>query len=310
MKNYYLKKIISAMIIIFGVLMITFLLIYHLPGNPAEVLAGQRSDPETLARIQHEWGLDQPLLMQFWTYAKSILRFDLGESIYTRQKILESLCERFPLTFFLALAAVFISALVGLPIGILSAVSPNTFIDRLFLTLTLLGISMPIFWLGIIVLQLSSHLDSLSLVSNLSPFITNFFLAAVVLGIRPSALLARVTRTQMLSQLSQDYVMAARTRGLSAFKIYFRHAFRNCLGPVITVLALDFGSLLGGAAITETIFCLPGIGKLALTGIGRRDYPVIMGMVLFSSVVFVLVNLIVDLILPILNPRLREKQTR
>lgn len=306
--KYLLKKLISTGLILLGVLLLTFVLIYLVPGDPVQNFVGQHADPETILNLKKQWGLDQPIPLQFFRYVWRVLHLDFGSSYFTHESIFQGLVYRFPFTFLLALLAIAVGVLVGLPVGILAAAFPNSFWDKGVLTLTLLGISLPVFWIGILVLMIASKIDTLPGINLLQPLWFNLFLAAFVLGIRPSAMLARLTRAQMLEILGEDYILAAWARGLSRTRIIIFHALRNALGPILTSLALDFGSLLSGAAITETIFGIPGIGKYALSGLGRRDYPVIMGMVLFSAVIFVLVNGFVDLVIPLLNPQLKAKR--
>ncbi len=306
--KYFLRKLLGTVFILTAVLFVTFLLIYCVPGDPVQNFVGQRADAETILSLKKQWGLDQSLPIQFSKYIWRTLHLDLGRSYFNQESVISGLLERFPFTFLLAILAVGISALVGIPIGILSATFPNSLWDKSIMTFSLLGISLPIFWVGVLVLMFASKIDTLPGIDSLSPLALNFILAGIVLGIRPAAMIARITRAQMLEIFREDYILAAWARGLSRRRIIFMHALKNAWAPILTTLALDFGSLLSGAAITETIFGIPGIGKYALTGLGRRDYPVIMGMVLFSAVIFILVNAVADMIIHFLNPKLRAKQ--
>lgn len=306
MKKYLIQRILMTLAVFLGVLFATFILMYVVPGDPVQNFVGQRASEETIAALRKEWGLDQNITIQFLKYIGRIVKGDLGISYFTHESVAKGFLERFPFTLALAGLAILIGILLGIPAGILSALHENTWIDKVMMLLTLAGISLPVFWAGILLLMGAGRLDNIPVIRDLDPLIFNIFLAAIVLGVRPVALLARITREQIKEILTQDFVMAACARGLSSGKIIFYHVFRNALPPILTALALDFGSLLSGAAITETIFGIPGIGKFALTGLSRRDYPVIMGMVVFSAFIFIMTNLVVDLIIPIFNPKLRK----
>jgi ABC-type dipeptide/oligopeptide/nickel transport system permease component len=281
---------------------------YVVPGDPVQSFVGQRADQETISNLRKAWNLDQPLYSQFLKYTCRVFQGDLGKSYFTHESIFQNLMERFPNTFLLSFLAILTAAIIGIPIGILAATNQNSFWDKGLLSLTLIGISLPVFWSGILILIFASQMDTFPVFNLLNPLYFNLILAAFVLGIRPAALLARITREQMIEILKEDYILSAWSRGISKSRIVIVHALRNALPPILTTLALDFGSLLSGAAITETIFGIPGIGKYALSGLGRRDYPVIMGMVLFSAFIFVVTNLLVDLIISFLNPRLRQER--
>lgn len=308
--SYIFKRLLTTCLILFGVIFATFILMKAAPGDPVQNFIGQRADPETIARIEKEWGLDQPFGHQFFKYVGRVLDGDLGKSYFTQEDVLKSFFERFPTTFLLASLAVLIGALIGISTGILSAAHPHTFLDKGLMLLTLMGISLPVFWAGVLLLIFATQLDTLPLIRQLDPLFFNILLASIVLGIRPAALVSRITREQMANELKEDYILGAWARSVPAWRIYVSHALRNALGPILTALALDFGSLLSGAAITETIFGIPGIGKYGLAGLAKRDYPVILGMVLICALIFVLTNLFVDLIVPLFNPKMRERATQ
>jgi len=292
--------------VLLGVLFATFVLMYIVPGDPVQNFVGQRASEETISALRKEWGLDQSLTVQFLKYTGRILKGDLGISYFTHESVARGFLERFPYTLSLAALAVLIGMVLGVPAGIFAALHENSWLDKGLMLLTLAGISLPVFWAGILVLTAAGKLDAWPVVRSFNPLVFNLFLAGFVLGVRPVALLARITREQVKEILTQDFVLAAWARGISQGRIIFHHVLRNALPTILTTLALDFGSLLSGAAITETIFGIPGIGKFALTGLSRRDYPVIMGMVVFSAFIFIVTNLIVDLIIPVFNPKLRK----
>ena len=306
MKAYLLKRITGAVGILFGVICISFIMMYVIPGDPVQSFIGQRADPETVASLREQMGLNKPLAVQFVRYLGRSARGDLGRSFFTGKPVSQSLIERFPTTAALALGAVAIAALLGIGTGIIAALKKGTRIDKTVMTLTVLGISTPVFWTGLFFL-----LGFFYLVKNniwllfLSSYQIHLLLGMVTLGIRPAAFIARLTRSNLLETFNAPYITAAESRGLSRRRIVLKHSLRNAVIPVITLLGLDLGSLLGGAAITETIFALPGIGKFALEGIGRRDYPVIIGMVLFTAFLFVAVNLVIDLLYPVIDPKIR-----
>ncbi|MDP8218414.1 MAG: ABC transporter permease [Candidatus Theseobacter exili] len=311
MKSYLLKRIAGAIGILFGVVCITFIMMYIIPGDPVQSFIGQRADPETVQSLRAEMGLNKPLAVQFVRYLGRSIRGDLGRSFFTGKPVTRSLVERFPTTAALALGAIVIAAFLGIGTGIIAAVRKGSWVDKTVMTLTVLGISTPVFWTGLLFLIGFFYLVKHNLwFPYFNSYQVHLLLGMLTLGIRPTAFIARLTRVNLVEALDSSYITAAESRGLSRSRIVLKHALRNALIPIVTLLGLDLGSLLGGAAITETIFALPGIGKFALEGIGRRDYPVIIGMVLFTAFLFVAVNLIIDLLYPVIDPKIRLERKR
>ncbi len=283
-------------------MIVVFLLLYVAPGDPVQDMVGERADAETIARLRKELHLDEPILKQFALYAGGVLRGDLGRSYITQRPIIKDIRERFPKTLLLAGSAMFLASVLGITIGVLSSRNPGGWFDRLSLGFAYLGISFPVYWVGLILILIFAvklHWLPPSGYGGIKYLI----LPALALGSRSIAFLARVTRSAMLDVLGGDFVRTARAKGLKERSVIVRHALRNALIPIVTVLGLDFGYYLTGSILTETIFSWPGIGRYVVNAIARRDLPAINGSVLFLSVVFVLVNLITDLAYARADPR-------
>ncbi len=302
MLSFLARRVLLAIPTLFGVLVVVFALLYVAPGDPVMEMVGERADSATIARLREELKLDEPLPTQFAHYAGGVLRGDLGRSYITNRPIVSDIRERFPRTLQLAASAMLLAAVVGITIGVLAAARPNGWFDRLSLALAYLGISFPVYWVGLILI-LFVAVGLRWLPPSGYGGIEYLILPALALGSRSIAFLARMTRSAMLEVLGSDYVRTARAKGLRRRVVIARHAFRNALIPVITVLGLDFGYYLTGSILTETIFSWPGLGRYVVNAISRRDLPAIQGTVLFLSVVFVLVNLITDLVYAAADPR-------
>ena len=304
MLRVFLRRLLLSIPTLFGVLVVVFLLLYVAPGDPVMAMVGERADPETIARLRAELRLDDPMLTQFAHYAGGVLRGDLGRSYITGRPILSDLLERFPKTLQLAGAAMLLAAICGITLGVLAARRPGGWVDRLSLGVAYLGISFPVYWIGLIlILVFAVQLRWLPPSGFGRP--ANLVLPALALGMRSIAFLARMTRSAMLEALGADFTRTAKAKGVQERLVVVRHALRNALIPVITVLGLDFGAYLTGSILTETIFSWPGLGRYVVNAIARRDLPGVQGAVLFMSVVFVLVNLITDLAYAKADPRVR-----
>jgi ABC-type dipeptide/oligopeptide/nickel transport system permease component len=304
MLRVLLRRLLLAIPTLAGVLVVVFLLLYVAPGDPVMSMVGERADPETIARLRAELRLDDPLPTQFFHYAAGVLSGDLGRSYVTGRPILSDLLERFPKTLQLAGAAMLLAAVCGISLGVLAARRPGGWTDRLSLAIAYLGISFPVYWIGLLlILVFAVTLRWLPPSGFGRP--EHLILPALALGMRSIAFLARITRSAMLDALGSDYARTARAKGLLERTVTLRHALRNALIPVITVLGLDFGAYLTGSILTETIFSWPGLGRYVVNAIARRDLPGVQGAVLFMSVVFVLVNLITDLAYAKADPRVR-----
>ena len=285
-----------------GVLVVTFLLLYVAPGDPVQAMVGERADAETIARLRAELRLDDPLPTQFVRYAGSAVRGDLGRSYITGRPILTDLLERFPATLRLAGAAMLFATLLGVSIGIYGAWRPGSWGDRASALLAYAGVSFPVYWVGLLLILVFAVSLQWLPPSGYGGF-AFLVLPAVTLGMRSVAFLSRMTRAAMSEVLGSDFVRTARAKGLGERPVVLGHALRNALLPVITVLGLDFGSYLTGSILTETIFSWPGVGRYVLTAIEKRDLPAVQGSILFLSLVFVVVNLVTDLLYAKVDPR-------
>ncbi len=321
MLQYALRRIVLFVPVILGVLVIVFLAVRLVPGDPAVIYVGPEGTPEDRARITRVLGLDRPVPVQFGIYAWRAVQGDFGRSIFLRTEVSTLIRNTFPATLELAALALLFTAVIAIPLGVLAAVKANTAIDYGATLLALLGVSMPIFWFGVLAILVFSlqlgWLPSFGRGPGLFPAVASgdprimlealrfAFLPALTLGITSIALVARLVRSSMLEVLGLDYVRTAHAKGLPRRRVVLKHAFRNALLPVITVFGLQFGTLLGGAVITETIFAWPGLGRLVVNAISQRDFPVIQGSVIFIAVLISIINLVVDLAYAIVNPRIR-----
>lgn len=299
---FFARRLALAVPTLAGVLVVTFLLLYVAPGDPVLEMVGERADSATIARLRAELHLDDPLPLQFAHYAGGVLRGDLGRSYITGRAISADIAERFPKTMLLAVAAMAFAVATGIPLGILSARYAGSWIDRIASLVAYLGVSFPVYWVGLVlILVVSVMLRWLPPSGYGGP--RYLVLPALALGSRSVAFLSRVTRSAMLDVLGSDFVRTARAKGLSERAVVLHHALRNALIPILTVLGLDVGYYLTGSILTETIFSWPGLGRYVVNAISRRDLPAIQGSVLFLSVVFVVVNLLTDLAYAKADPR-------
>lgn len=308
MKYYYVKRIFLVIPTLLGVTFITFLLLKALPGDPVQGMVGERADPEVMQRIRKDLGTDQPVILQYVGYLKLIVRGEFGRSYYTNRNVSKDIAEKLPNTIKLAFGAMIFSVSMGLMLGVLMASKQGSIWDRVGLIISTSGISIPVFWLGLILIYVFSFMLHLLPPSGMGEGSLLFLiLPASTLGLNSCAYLARITRASLIEILSQPYITTAKAKGLKKSAIIFKHALKNTLIPVITLIGLDFGSYLNGSVLTETIFGWDGIGRYAVEGIFKRDYPVIMGCVLVGAALFVIVNIIVDLLYGLLDPRIRYR---
>jgi peptide/nickel transport system permease protein/oligopeptide transport system permease protein len=296
------RRALLAIPTLFGVLVVVFLLLYVAPGDPVQSMVGERADEETIARLRAELRLDDPLPQQFVHYASGVVRGDLGRSYITNRPIVDDIAERFPRTMLLATAAMLLAIVTGVTIGVLAALRPHGWFDRMALAFTYLGISFPVYWIGLLLIVLFAVMLRWLPASGYGGW-QFLILPALALGSRSIAYLARISRSAMLEVLNADFVRTARAKGLTEWSVIVRHALRNALIPVVTVIGLDFGAYLTGSILTETIFSWPGIGRYVVLAISRRDLPAVQGTVLFLSVVFVLVNVVTDVVYKKVDPR-------
>jgi peptide/nickel transport system permease protein len=326
------RRLLQIIPVLLGVSIIVFFMVRAIPGDPAQTLLGQQATQEQVQDLRAKMGLDKPVLVQYGVFLKGALTGDLGDSIATGRPVVTELLARFPATLELTAFAMFIAVLVGVPVGVISAVRQYSVLDKVTSVLALTGISMPIFWLAMILIvifgvklqllpfpgRLSSGIsisaftglvlvDSL-LTGNFVGFwdgLKHLILPALALGTIPMAVIMRMTRSSMLEVMSEDYVRTARAKGVVPRRVIFKHALRNAMLPTVTVIGLQVGLLMGGAIVTETIFSWPGVGQIAYDSIYRRDYAMIQGVVLYGALLFVLVNLVVDILYAVLDPRVR-----
>lgn len=304
MTDYLIKRILQTVPVILGVITFTFILMYIVPGDPVMSMVGERYDEDTIQQLREELNLDDPVWIQYFSYLGNLLRGDLGKSFVTFRPVMDDLTAKFPYTLMLAMSAMLVSISIGLIVGVISSLKPHSLLDKGSMFFALAGISAPVFWVGLLlVLIVGVNLKWLPPTGYGG--LQYLILPAITLGTRSAAFLARVTRASMLDELKQDYVRTARAKGLPKWKIILKHAFPNTLIPVITIIGVDFGSYLSGAVLTESIFGWPGIGRFALDAILKRDFPVIQGTVLFTAMMFILANLIVDLLYGVVNPKVR-----
>jgi ABC-type dipeptide/oligopeptide/nickel transport system permease component len=302
--RFLIRRVLLTVPVLIGVATLVFSLIHLIPGDPAQAMLGEGADPAQVARLRRELGLDRPLLQQYFTYLADAVQGDLGKSLRTTQPVTDAIGERVPATVELALVAMAVAVGVAIPLGIVAAVWRGTSIDQFAMTLALAGLSMPNFWLGpLLALMLAVELGWLPVSGRGT--VAHLVLPATTLGIALAAILARMTRASVLDELRELYVMAARARGATRMRAVLRHAFRNSLIPVVTLIGLQFGAVLTGAVITETIFAWPGIGRLLIQSIGFRDYPMVQGCILLIAVTYVVVNLLTDFVYGWLDPRIR-----
>ncbi|MBD1844505.1 ABC transporter permease [Cyanobacteria bacterium FACHB-63] len=334
MSQYILRRLLGLIPVLFGITLAVFLLLRLIPGDPAIVLAGERATPEQIAALRTQLGLDRPLWLQYFAFVGNLLQLKLGNSILSGIPVIDEIRSRWTATFELSIAAILVAIILGIPAGIIAAVQKNRWQDQVTIAGSLLGVSLPVYWLGLLLIYLfsitlrwlpPSGRISVETGFNFQP-ITGFYLLdavlrlnvpalidviahlilpALTLGTIPLAIVARITRSAMLDVLSQDYIRTARAKGLSNHLVILRHALKNALLPINTTIGLQFGTLLGGAILTETIFSWSGIGSWIYEGILARDYPVVQGGVVFVAIVFVLINLAVDLSYALIDPRVR-----
>ena len=330
--DYLVRRLVHLLIILFGVSVLVFLMLRMIPGDPAQLLLGEFASPEELAGLRSQLGLDKSLPAQYWIYLKNILQGDLGVSVRTNVPVLQEIMVRLLATLELSLAAMFIATVLGVAAGVISAVRQYSVFDYASMFLALVGVSMPIFWLGLMLIYLLSVkfpvlpmmgrlsmglevgsltglvvVDSL-IAGNLEAFVDSLqhlLLPALTLATIPTAIVARITRSSMLEVQNQDYVRTARAKGLSNLVVILRHTLRNAFLPVVTVLGLNLGLLLGGAVLTETIFSWPGLGRYVVNSLMARDYAAVQGCILIFAGLMVLINLLVDFLYVILDPRIR-----
>ena len=318
-----MRRVLGLVPVLLAAATIVWIFVFLLPGDPARLIAGgQAADPEVLETIRHEWGLDRPAPIQYATYLGKLLRFDLGTSYIQKRSVVSIIAAHFPPTLILATAGVLLASVLGLVLGSLAALHRGRLVDSLILFLALLGTSMPVFWLGLILMLLfASRLSWLPVLGYgmegaVIPFTDirlpewdHLILPAMTLSLASMGAYARITRASLIEAGTADFLRTARAKGASAARVFARHALQNALIPIVTLVGLDFASLLGGAVATEYVFAWPGLGRTIVRAIGLRDLPVVEGGVLFLTAIFVLASLVVDLLYLVLDPRIHYSAT-
>jgi peptide/nickel transport system permease protein len=302
--RFLVRRLALTLPVVLGVATLVFALIHLIPGDPAQAMLGETASEQDVQALRERLGLDRPLVEQYGAFLAGIARGDLGTSLRTNEPVATAILDRLPATLELAAAAMVVSIGVAIPLGIIAAVRRGTFVDHLATTLALTGISIPSFWLGpLLAIVFAVELGWLPVAGRGTA--AHLVLPAISLGAALAAILARMTRASLLEELREPYVQAARARGTSRARAVLRHAFRNSLIPVVTLVGLQFGGVLTGAVITETIFAWPGVGRLLIQSIGFRDYPLVQGCILFIAMTYVAMNLLTDLAYGVLDPRIR-----
>ncbi len=303
MTLFILKRLAQIIPVTLGVTFVVFLIMQMIPGDPAIILAGEGASQETVNELRENLGLNKPLAIQYTDYIKNLLQGDMGHSLKNNQPVFEEITARLPITIELAFYSILITIVLGLIAGIISAIRPYSFMDVGLMIVALLGISLPSFWLGILLMYVFSvQLHWLPVAGWDSA--KHIILPAVTLGAGGAAIVARMTRSSMLEVVNQDYIRTAKAKGLKGYIIILKHALRNALIPVITVVGLQFGSLLGGTVLVESVFAVNGLGRMIVDAIRTRDIPIVQGGVLVASLIFVFINLFVDILYRIFNKRM------
>lgn len=310
MYKYILKRLVMLIPVIIGVTFIVFFILNLAPGDPAAIILGDQATAEALEMKREELGLNDPLLVRYGNYMLGVLKGDLGTSYKNSISVWDQVIERFPNTAILAVCGIFIALVIGIPVGILSAKKQYSALDNVSMVLALVGVSMPNFWSGLLLVMLFSltlgWLPSQGMGDGFIPLLKSLVLPSITLGINSCAMVARMTRSSMLEVIRQDYIYTARAKGVDEKKITTRHMLRNALIPIITAVGLQFGTLLGGAMLAETVFSWPGLGRLMVDSIKSRDIPMVLGCVIFLATMFTVVNLLVDIIYAFVDPRIKS----
>jgi peptide/nickel transport system permease protein len=312
MPAYLIRRVLAVLPVMAVVALIVFLLLRLTPGDPAAVIAGDYATPEDVARIRHQLGLDEPIHVQFVIWAGSLLRGDLGISIFSQLPVTRLIAQRLEPTLALTVATLLIAVVLAVPLGVLAAWKARSWIDRAVMIFAVLGFSLPVFWLGFLLIYgFSITLEWLpvqgymSIREGLGPFLRHLILPSLTLGLVYMALIARITRAAVLEVLQEDYIRTAHAKGVEPGGVLFGHALKNAAVPIVTIIGVGVALLIGGVVVTESVFAIPGLGRLTVDAILHRDYPVIQGIILVFSAAYVLVNLAVDLSYTLFDPRIR-----
>lgn len=306
MLRYIIKRVLQLIPTLIGVTIFSFVLVAAIPGDAARIIAGEEASNAEVEIIREQLGTDKPILGQYKDYVFNLIKGDLGESVRSKRPVWDEFMLRFPSTIKLTIMSLVIMIVVGIFAGIFSATKPNSFRDNSTMMVALFGISMPVFWMGIMGILLFSYYLPI-FPSGGSSSLKHFILPSIVLGLSASGILARLTRSNLLEVVNQDYVRTARAKGVKESTVIYKHSLKNASIPILTIIGMEFGTLLGGTVITETVFSINGIGRYVVESIQYRDFPAIQGTILLISLIFVTVTLLVDLSYSIVDPRVREK---
>ncbi|MFY2306513.1 ABC transporter permease [Lysinibacillus fusiformis] len=304
MSKYILNRTLSMVITLIGVSILVFLMMHFIPGDPVTYILGDFASEEAIVEMKKTLGLDQPLFIQYIDYIKNVLQGNLGTSYITGLTVGEEIMARFPITVQLALYSLIIGSVIGILIGILAAVKQNTIFDQLAMVISLIGISAPGFWIALFLIWMFSYQFNIFPISGYQGFYS-LILPSITLGLGSAGNIARMTRSSMLEVIKQDFMRTAQAKGLAMIPMIFKHALQNAMIPVITLIGLQFGFLLAGAVVIETVFALPGLGSFSIEAITKRDLPTVQGLVLFMAFLFIITNMIVDLVYSLIDPRIK-----
>ncbi|MGG1664348.1 ABC transporter permease [Brevibacillus sp. NRS-1366] len=304
MQKYLLKRFLSLFTTLLGVSVLVFLIVHMIPGDPARYIVGKNASEEAVKAMRAQLGLDQPLITQYFDYLGKLVHGDLGTSLFTGIPVWEEITSRFPITFQLAVYGVVLGSVIGILFGVIAAVKQNTFIDRLVNTLSTISISAPDFWVILFVIWLFAYQFGWFPISGYDGFYS-LVLPSLTIGLFSIGFIAKMTRSSMLDVIKQDYMRTAEAKGVATWARVFAHGLQNAVIPIITLIGLQFGGLLAGAVITETVFALPGIGYFAIEAVTKRDIPTVQGVVLFVALLYTLVNLVTDIVYSFFDPRVR-----
>jgi len=302
--NYIIKRILIAIPVLIGVMLIIFLLLNVVPGDPITLMMREHIKPELIERMREQMGLDDPVMVRFFTYLKDALRGDFGVSYKLNRNVTDLIVNAFPHTLRLSIFAALIAWFIGIPTGIISAIKQNTLIDRFFMSFSLMGVSMPVFWAALMLQYVFAFKLKMLPVSGYETW-KHLLMPAIVLGWSSAGTIARLTRSSLLEIMKNDFVRTARAKGLREMGVVVGHALKNAMLPVVTMMAIQVASLLSGAVITESVFGIPGIGRLAVNSIQNRDMPLLQGTVVFTTILIIAGNLIADILYSVIDPRIR-----
>ncbi len=314
MYKYIVKRLLMLIPVIIGVTFIVFFILNLSPGDPAAIILGDQASAEALAMKREELGLNDPLLIRYGRYVGNMLHGDLGTSYKNSLSVWDQVISRFPNTAILAVAAILVALAIGIPVGIISAKNQYSVLDNVSMVTALIGVSMPSFWMGLLLVIIFAlklgWLPSQGMGQGFVPLLKSLILPAVTLGTSAAATITRMTRSSMLEVIRQDYIDTARAKGVSEKTVTYRHMLKNAMIPIITAVGLQFGTLLGGAMLTETVFSWPGLGRLMVEAIKSKDIPLVLGSVIFLAVMFTIVNLAVDIVYAFVDPRIKSQYKR